>query len=149
AKGLGALWKWWWVGLLLVILWASGVVCQIQQPGSAALLALAVTVHAVFFASLGLWLALVYETTTRAALALGFVVLALTLGPWMLLPPAWTQWAAVVSPPATWWSLCFSWQESSSAAGSNVQLAPALLGVLLYAAAAVACWVAACRCLNR
>jgi hypothetical protein len=146
-KWLAPLWQIRWVGPLLVGFWIANAALTMLHPLSVPLLALSVAVHLAFCASLGLWLSVVCRTSVQALTVLGTVLLGLTVAPWLLAPVGGNDWAAAVSPPAAYWSLCFSWSSyAAEPGGLAARVIAPLLGAVGYGVAALVFWKLARRC---
>ena len=144
-----------WLGSVLIVRWPLGFLAAVF--GLAVLLGgthwlawpLLVTtwfVYAGFLASLGLFLSTVCSTTLRATLMTVLVTLGLGLTP-ANLQPYYTSSAAGrflgdvqrfgLSPPRTLMALAFNGKEPRD---SLAEIQAALLGVLIYAVAAMLLW---------
>jgi ABC-type transport system involved in multi-copper enzyme maturation permease subunit len=163
AKWLGALLP----GSAVAYTWAAGVaVVHLAigglHPGRLILLAVGVTIHAVFFASLGVWLSLVCRTTLSARVTMGVVLIVLGgfaawvggepgwLGLRTRAVPGWVATAEAVLPPAAWWSLTLSANDPGLRARPAVDHSVmAFMAVMTFAALAAALWMDALRRFRR
>jgi hypothetical protein len=132
------------------------------HPGRLILLAVGVTIHVAFFASLGVWLSLVCRTTLAARVTMGVVLIVVVgfaawvggeLG-WLGLRtravPDWVATAEAVLPPAAWWSLTLSANDPGLTARPVVDhFVMATIALMSFAALATALWMDALRRFRR
>jgi ABC-type transport system involved in multi-copper enzyme maturation permease subunit len=154
AKWLGSLLWARGFALCVVLVLAGGLFTTAFHPGAVVLLAFAGAVHALFFASLGLWLSVACRTSLRAVFLLALVLLALLLGPWVVVTFSRSLGRGSadlfvadflevgLNPVGAWWFLGFSWGEARDWEGS-ARLAAACFGLCTYAVAAGVLWLLA------
>jgi ABC-type Na+ efflux pump permease subunit len=177
AKWVGTILRCRFLGYLLAGLWAFGLLSGTFHPMAVPFLAVACAAHVAFFASLGIWLGVVFRKTVVAHMALALVMLTLFTMPWLV--EAGTGWITSTSgyeaaaPPAsradgaresyviglnpgwTTWALGFSWEELDGLMTGPyrreflVTERAALAGVAVYAVLAGALWLLACRHFRR
>jgi hypothetical protein len=162
AKWLGGVLRLRWLGYLLLAVWTVGLVSGALHPAAVLLLAAACATHVAFLASLGVWLSLVNRTTLWAYLSMALMLLLMFTGSWVFfiysqllgVGPGgggwWDDFVEVgLNPARCWWFLGFGWEEFAGEVwGGGLFRGPlgaALAGLFVYATAAAALWLAACR----
>jgi ABC-type transport system involved in multi-copper enzyme maturation permease subunit len=146
-KWLAGCWHARWLLVIMALLTILSVLAGMLHPLSAVLLLGAGMIHALFFAALGLWLSIFCRTSLQARLCLGIAVLALIIGPLLLLPRSLEYLYPALCPPYTWTTLIFGWEAADFAADDwgNVAYQRHLLkwplfGVAMYGAATIVLW---------
>lgn len=152
------------VAYALPAVWTLGLVTGALHPVAVLLLALATAVHVAFLASFGVWLSLNSRNTMWAYLGMGLMLLVMFVGPWVALlygellgssgtggETWWDDFAQVgLNPPRTWWYFGYTWDDFRTDVldlngGLQGPLGATLAGLGIYAVAAGALWLAACR----
>jgi ABC-type transport system involved in multi-copper enzyme maturation permease subunit len=96
-----------------------GLVTMTFHPFSLAWFCLALVIHVIFFASMGLWVSTVSSSPLWATFTTAVLLVLVLGGPWWflaVLEPAFFTWQHAmlevgVNPWGSWWFLMFSWQE--------------------------------------
>jgi hypothetical protein len=162
AKWLGGPLRYRWLAYILLAVWTLGLLSGALHPAAVPLLAVATVVHVAFLTSLGVWLSLVSRTTLWAYLGMALMLLLMFVGPWVALlyvdllggsTPGegwWDDFAQIgLNPPRSWWFLGFSWDDFRDDVlrmdALRETLGATLTGLAIYAVAAGALWLAACR----
>jgi ABC-type transport system involved in multi-copper enzyme maturation permease subunit len=165
--------KWWggilrlrWLGILLLALWTTAVLCGAFHPIAAVMLATAVAAHIAFLASIGVSLSLISRTTMWANFNMSLILLIMFAGSWVATayyevlfggfgssgePDWWDDFLEVgLNPVRTWWYLGLNWEEFRNEAfdperGLRGTLGSTLAGMSVYATLAILIWFGARR----
>ncbi len=175
AKWLGPVLRGRLLGFCIVLVGVTGVLSGVFHPAGLPLVAVAVAVHACFWASAGLWLSVVCRTTLQARVGTALVVVLVFGGSWVFLsghpqshperlvsdpasgvgmvvfPTAFAELG--LNPARCWWFLMIARggrvaSDPSAVVESQlfgVRLAAAAAGTAAFALAAGLLWLDACR----
>jgi len=126
AKWLGSLLRWRECGLVLVLIWLTGLATGVLHAWSVLLLAVSCAAYVSLLASLGVWLSLAARNTRWALISAALILLLLFIGvpssrfrPSYLFasadPMSWLEGVVYFSlhPIRAWLSAVFSWKEGT------------------------------------
>jgi ABC-type transport system involved in multi-copper enzyme maturation permease subunit len=149
-------------GYVFAALVVLQVVIGFLHPVGAALLLLAVAVHAAFFASAGVWLSLACRRTAAARTAAAVLLLSCVIfavqcaqttipaGKSSVPLPQWIYAADVVNPLASWWYFAsFPDDPLGSGGPTRFRFEAATAGIPVFAALAGVLWLDALRRFRR
>jgi ABC-type transport system involved in multi-copper enzyme maturation permease subunit len=166
AKWWGGILRWRWLGIVILALWTTAVLCGAFHPIAAVILATAVAAHLAFLASVGVSLSLISRTTMWANFNMSLILLVMFAGSWVAVayyevlfggygssggPDWWDDFLEVgLNPVRTWWYLGLNWEEFRTEAldsehGLRGTLGSTLAGMSVYAALAMLIWFGARR----
>lgn len=159
-KWLASVWMVSPIIVVLLLIWAMGVMTGGVHPASLPLVLGAYIVYVGCLSTLGLWLSMASRTTLRATLLSLLVAMVLVIGPGLLLraleghtlrglneAPEWYDLIAEYSftPPVALWTLTFHEEALHSDPYVMLRIVAALFGLLVYMGATAVMWASMLR----
>lgn len=162
AKWKGSLWNAQFLARFLGLVWLLGALTIGLHVVALVFVPIAFAVMAAFVASLGMYFSVTCRTTLQAVTWTGLAIFAVTVTPLLLAPsdialslpglsPEATEWLYRMelhglSPPAILVTLTVGYQDLKGGSGGITveQFWAALIGVIIYAAAALSLWKLSC-----
>ncbi|HMF19528.1 MAG TPA: ABC transporter permease subunit, partial [Gemmataceae bacterium] len=131
-----------------------GVVTLTFHPFSMAWFSLALVVHVIFFASMGLWVSTISSSPLWATFTTAVLLILVFGGPWWflsVLEPVRASWQhsmleVGLNPWGSWWFLMFSWQDwEKSDPSFQAKLLSLPIGLAIYVGLSGVFWLMAKR----